>query len=495
MQEYTPKRRTALVLTGSGSAGAYHAGVLRALDESGVKIDLLVGSGAGVIAAVYGAVAGGARLSGPEGLWSRIPHFFRLRTSLRASAALLFLSLAVCVLPLPIGLLWALFVPLGLLIDPLLPGSPLRTVLAAPWVDFGTFREVYLTALAAPSFFLWLFVAAVILRAAIKNRWRLLEYFESPWNASAAEDTLRTGLWELVRGANPAPKAPADSELGKRYVGLAVENLGQPGFREVLLRVADLDRGDALTFALLGDGLREAFGKSRTRPTSDGRDARPAVVDLRTPGYEGLVVDALLTGLLPPLFAPVRRLTFPKGGLYAGETHRLCDAGLVGGSGLWEALAAGAEQVIVATAVPSVSELPPRRRGPTAQADGAIAALERQAVERDLEEAERMNRIVETLGHEASDGRRAWEDPATGRVFRGVSLYVVRPEIRGLGPLEFEGVVDPRTEVVETPEDLAERGYQDAYRLFVAPIVGATPDGRWRQAERPTSREGQPVEL
>ena len=49
MREYSPRRRTALVLTGTGTSGAYHAGVLRALDESGVKIDLVVGSGVGTV--------------------------------------------------------------------------------------------------------------------------------------------------------------------------------------------------------------------------------------------------------------------------------------------------------------------------------------------------------------------------------------------------------------------------------------------------------------
>jgi len=50
VRDYSPKRRTALLFTGSGSTGAYHAGVLRALDESGVKIDLVVGSGIGAVA-------------------------------------------------------------------------------------------------------------------------------------------------------------------------------------------------------------------------------------------------------------------------------------------------------------------------------------------------------------------------------------------------------------------------------------------------------------
>src|SRR5436189_33235 len=48
---YAPQRRTALVLSGIGTAGAYHAGVLRALHEAGVKIDVVAGRGIGVGAA------------------------------------------------------------------------------------------------------------------------------------------------------------------------------------------------------------------------------------------------------------------------------------------------------------------------------------------------------------------------------------------------------------------------------------------------------------
>ena len=40
-----PERRTALVLCGTGAHGAYHAGVLRALQEAGVKIDVMARAG------------------------------------------------------------------------------------------------------------------------------------------------------------------------------------------------------------------------------------------------------------------------------------------------------------------------------------------------------------------------------------------------------------------------------------------------------------------
>jgi hypothetical protein len=199
-------------------------------------------------------------------------------------------------------------------------------------------------------------------------------------------------------------------------------------------------------------------------------------VDLRAPGYDALLFDAVMTGLIAPGVAPVRRVSFPKGGLFAGESHRLTEAGLAGGSGLAEAIAAGAEQILVVTAAPEEARALPRRRGPRALADGVLATLERQAVEADLEWVERINRIVDTLGHHTDDGGRGWQDPVTGRVYRSVALYVIRPDQRVLAPLDLDGSEDPATEVRATIADLLELGYRDAYKLFVEPVVGAVPD-------------------
>ena len=59
------------MLAGSGTAGAYQAGVLRALHEAGIKIDLVAGRGAGVIGAMFAAMDGGARLWDDNGVWRR----------------------------------------------------------------------------------------------------------------------------------------------------------------------------------------------------------------------------------------------------------------------------------------------------------------------------------------------------------------------------------------------------------------------------------------
>ena len=56
MQGYASEKRTAVVFHGSGSAAAYHAGALRSLDEAGVRVDVVVGSGAGVVAAAFAAI-------------------------------------------------------------------------------------------------------------------------------------------------------------------------------------------------------------------------------------------------------------------------------------------------------------------------------------------------------------------------------------------------------------------------------------------------------
>ena len=68
-EPYSPQRRTALVLTGIGTAGAYHAGVLRALHEAGVKLDIVAGRGVGVVGALFAAIDGVQRLWDEKGFW------------------------------------------------------------------------------------------------------------------------------------------------------------------------------------------------------------------------------------------------------------------------------------------------------------------------------------------------------------------------------------------------------------------------------------------
>ena len=68
---YSPERRTALLFTGTGADGAYHAGAMRALQEAGVKIDIVGGRGIGAVSAVLAAVDGSAQLWDDGGFKSK----------------------------------------------------------------------------------------------------------------------------------------------------------------------------------------------------------------------------------------------------------------------------------------------------------------------------------------------------------------------------------------------------------------------------------------
>lgn len=495
MTEYSPKRRTALVLAGSGTSGAYHAGALKALDESGVKLDLIVGSGAGAVAAAYGAAAGGPRLYEAGGFWhdATWESFYRLKTPLRLGLLLLGVSFGVFLLPLALALLAGLLVPLVLVADLAAPGLSARLVGFVAAVPTAM-RIPYLAALSVPIFVLSVIAILYVGGTYVRAPRRFAESLESLLDARRARQRLARGLWEIARGSASSAHPPSEAELGRRYVALVAENLGQPGFRELILRTADLETGAVLPFVILQDAYRDAFAATRTRGARSRLPGIPGAVDLRADGYADLFLDAVLTGVLPPMVAPVQRLAFPKGGIHAGEVHRLTDAAVAAGSGISEALAAGAEQVIVVSAAPVNPTPSARRRGPRAVADALLSTLERQAVEADVRTAERINRMVEALGHRVEGGRSAWQDPATGRVYRDFALYVVRPERRPFGPLELEGAQDPATEAQAGPADLIDLGYRDAYRMFVEPVVGAAPEPRKRE-EQAREERAQTIEL
>src|SRR6185369_5779002 len=84
---YSTRLRTALVLTGTGTAGAYHAGVLRAFREAGVRVDLVAGRGIGAAGAFFAAVDGGQRLWDADGLWKdgAIARAYQWRPPLRVA--------------------------------------------------------------------------------------------------------------------------------------------------------------------------------------------------------------------------------------------------------------------------------------------------------------------------------------------------------------------------------------------------------------------------
>jgi hypothetical protein len=457
---YSTRLRTAVVVTGSGTAGAYHAGVLRALHEAGIKIDIVGGRGVGAVAAFFAAIDGGARLWEPNGLWKRrdATKYYRWRAPLRAAGWAL--AIAAAILAVPLGLL-ALAVAVGIagLLLTLIGFDSSGTALTSA---YGRWVETLFAPAALPRFvprFALLAIlgafgvlvagtAAASLRGRARRRtraggpWRLIG---APLSALALFDRCRSDLWNLIRGAAPIA-APLPMELARRYVELLSENLGQPGFRELVVIVHDMDARRDLLFALLAPPHRPRFFGRHTAAETPARAAE--AFDLSGVAREH-ALDALAAALSVPIGTEAHLVTFASEGAWRGETHRVCDR--PGGLGrlLEEVAAAGAEQVVIVAASPP-----------------AAHAHELSAGRADLR-----GRAGEQLAAFETAGLRDALEHFAGR-FAG--LFVIRPVHNPLGPLDFGGVYDERSDRVHTLAELVDRGYEDAYRQFIEPVVGAS---------------------
>ncbi len=482
MGDYSPRRRTAVVFSGTGTAGAYHAGVLRALDESGAKIDLVVGSGGGALAAVFAAVAGGAQLYGSQGLWRELRwrDLYRIRRSLRLALFLLGMLVAAFFLPLCLALVAGVLAVPVLIIDLISAGFAARVVQLSG-LSAATASQVYFLALAVPAFLVAGSVVAGTAGVLLTRRRRAVETLEFLLDAAPARDRIAKSLWAVAQGQALASSPASTAELSRRVVGLLSDSAGQPGFRELILRAIDLEAGRSVDFALLHDPGRSQFMAGRRRGSGGGTP----VVDLSVQGQDVFLFDVVLTGVCLPFLSAIRRVVVPKGAPIHGGTHRLADASFGRGCGLADAIAAGAEQVILVTPVPADGTATAGRRGPRALLDALLLSLERSGLEAELAETERINLLVETMGHETDDGGRAWEDPTSGRVYRPIELYVVRPDRRTLSPLAYDGIRDHSVDVTETPSDMLERGYRDAIHQLVEPVIGGIGDGTIPYAPEP----------
>jgi hypothetical protein len=272
--------------------------------------------------------------------------------------------------------------------------------------------------------------------------WRLLG---APLSSALVLNRATAELWNLIRGA-AAIAPPARQDLGRRYIELLAENLGQPGFRELLLVAHDMDARRDVLFALLGPEYRQRFFSHTARPVDGGRAAE--AFDLAGVGREH-VMDGLAANLSVPIATHPHLLRFPADGPWRGETHRVCDRPGALDRILEEVAVAGAEQVIVVSSAP-----PPGR--PHELSSGR-ADLRGRAAE-------------QLFSFEAADLRDAMER-AHGR-FAG--LFLVRPTHNPLGPLDFSGAYDERSDRRYTVAELVDRGYGDAYHQFIEPVVAAS---------------------
>lgn len=463
---YSPERRTALVLTGTGADGAYHAGVLRALVEAGVKIDLACGRGVGAVGATLFAVDGAARLWDPQGLWRgrAVRELYRWRWPVRVLVGLFAALVGVFASPLLFLALAIVVYPVGLLLG--MAGLDRGEMLIGQYTDLvsGAFQPAALPTWLPRLITLLVILAVVTLllgsligqqRAALKRRargslaWAVLG---APLDGSRAAEHFAGGLWDLLRGGTNL-RAPAADDLSRRFSELLAENLAQPGFSELLLTVHDLDARRDLVFGL----VREPFRRALFPPPGGAGARRAEAFDLA--GLSGThLVDVLQAALSVPGLTEPTLVRFPTEAFWRGEVHRLIDRPSALSRLLEEAAAAGAEQVILVSAAPEPPgphELGRARVDPLGRLSELTASMEAAAV-RDA---------IRHVQHR----------------FRGV--YTVRPPYNPLGAFDLGGAYDDRSDRQMPTSELMERGYEDAYRDFIEPVVAAS--GEHLQAGAP----------
>jgi hypothetical protein len=456
---YSTRLRTALILTGTGTAGAYHAGVLRALHEAGLRIDVVAGRGIGAAGALFAAVDGGARLWDKTGLWKQgaLAHAYRWRQPLRVAGWALVAAAALLAVPLALFALGVVAALIGVLLSLLTLDTASKAVtsayargldaLFAPTALPTIVPRLIVVCLLVAAAALAVSVAAAAWRAPARRRtsrtslWRLLG---APCSTRLIVEHTVGELWNLVRGAAAIPPPPRP-ELGRRYAELLAENLGQPGFRELLIVAHDLDARQDVAFALLADGHRQRFF---TRGAGDSGRAAEAI-DLAGAGRDHLV-DALAASLAIPVATDPHLLKLAAEGPWKGEVHRVCDRPGSLARLLAEAAAAGAEQAIVVSAAP-----PPGR--PHELATGRVDPRGRAA--------------EQLAAFEAADLRDALQP---GGAFK--NIYAIRPEHNPIGPLDFAGIYDERSDRPFFVAELVDRGYEDAYHQFIEPVVAAGAD-------------------
>jgi hypothetical protein len=462
---YSPERRTALVLTGTGADGAYHAGVLRALHETGIKIDLVCGRGIGAVGAVFAAVDGGSRLSDEKGLWRRegIGQLYTWRWPLRVVIVVVSAILGVLVSPIAFLALGLVAYVVGLFLG--MAGLELGSVVMRQYAD------LLAAAFAPPALPTWLprlvalcvliGLSALVVGAAIVSRagplrrhsrqrslWSLVG---APIDGARATRHFVIGLWDLLRGGATL-NVPSAEDLSRRFSELLNENLGQPRFSELLLMVHDLDARRDLVFGL----VREPFRRALFPPTGLGIPVHPSVgARRRAEAFDlaGLardhLVDVLRAALsVPGLTDPVLVRWAPDG-YWRGEAHRLVDRPGCLGRLLEEAAAAGAEQVIVVSAAAD----PP---GPHELA------------------RPRLDLFGRLNDHAASMESAALRDAAEHVQHRFRALYQIRPAHNPVGAFDLRGAYDERSDRDQPLTESIERGYEDAYRQFIEPVVGTS---------------------
>ena len=451
---YSPQLRTALVLSGTGTAGAYHAGVLRALHEAGVKIDVVAGRGIGVVSALFAAVDGAQRLWDEKGFWRSEPvaSLYGWRIVPRIAVGALALSVAIVAVPIAIAGLGLVVFPIDFVLKMIGVGGAGGLVQWYLRAADAAFAPAMLPTWL-PRFVLLVLGAAGA--AALLDGWSAGGRKARTgfwWHAArpvvstsgAIAHVWRT-MWDLVRGAANLTE-PSHRELAGRYVELLSENLDQPGFRELVVTAHDVDARRDLVFALVRANRRRDLVR---RPTTDAADSRRAeTFDLAGVARDYLP-DAVAAALSVPPLTDWSTITFTADAYWRGETHRLCDrpAALIRLTD--ELIDLGVGQIVLVSASPTV-EGPHSLTPPRADWRGRTGEYLQSA--------------------EAAAVRDATTTTA------GVKIFTIVPAHNPIGPFDFAGARDERSDRRQGLAELMARGYEDAYHQFIDPVVGASGD-------------------
>lgn len=456
---YSPERRTALLFTGTGADGAYHAGALRALHEAGVKLDIIGGRGIGALTAVMSAVDGGALLWEPGGFWRNptVAQLYRWRWPFRVLRHLGLGLVLVLAVPAAVILLGLIAYPMALLLGMSGLDAGAQFILAftdvlreafspgglPTWIPrlAALLAATSVVVLAAGAWLAW-WRSPLHRRSTGGREWALLG---SPIDAGVAIDRAIEAAWRLLKGG-AAIETPEPQDLSRRYAELLTDSIGQPGFSELLLVVHDLDAHRDLVFGLLRDPYRKALF-----PPPGGVSSRRAEAHDLSRGAQTFVADVLAASLSLPGVTDSRLVSFAPDAYWRGETHRLTDRPGSLSRLLEEAAAAGAEQVVIVSATPEAPgphELRPPRRDGFGRIGEQFASAETAV-------------LADAMRH-------------LHHRFQGV--YPIRPEHNPIRPLDLTGAYDERSDRVQTLDELMQRGYEDAYRQFIEPVVGASGD-------------------
>ena len=154
-----------------------------------------------------------------------------------------------------------------------------------------------------------------------KRGWIWWRAVRPPLSSKSAVAHCWSVVWDLLRGAAQL-KQPSEAELGRRYAEVLSENLGQPGFRELVFTVHDLDARRDLVFALVAEDRRRDLVRRRTTGETEAR--RAEVVDLAGVARDHLP-DGIAGSLAIALATDPHDLAFAPDEYWRGETHRVCD--------------------------------------------------------------------------------------------------------------------------------------------------------------------------